>query len=496
MTQLDSPRFDNSYTALPERFYARQKPTPVQAPELIRINRALATQLGISADWLTSPEGLQVLAGNEIAPGSMPIATAYAGHQFGNWNPRLGDGRAVLLGEVVGVDGQRYDMQLKGAGRTPFARGGDGRAPLGPVLREYIVSEAMAALEVPTSRSLAAVTTGEQVMRDRPQPGGILTRICSSHIRIGTFQYFAGMDDIEAVQTLADYVINRHYPEAGESERPYVALMQAVIGRQATLIAQWQQLGFIHGVMNTDNMLISGETIDYGPCAFMDAYHPETVFSSIDRGGRYAYINQPGIGQWNLAWLARALLPLLDKDEDLAVQAAQQAIDDYVGLYQTTYYDLMARKLGMVASDESNTALIEELLELMKESGTDYTLTFRRLSELAGPQGPIEGDSVADIFDLPASFAPWQEKWQRALEQQPASPAERQKQMLALNPAYIARNHLVEEVIRAAEDEGDLQPFHALIDRLASPFDYHAQDARYAMPPTPEQVVHATFCGT
>ncbi|GGD07802.1 protein adenylyltransferase SelO [Halopseudomonas salina] len=496
MSQLDSPRFDNSYTALPERFYARQKPTPVRAPELIRINRALAAELGISADWLTSPEGLQVLAGNKIAPGSVPIATAYAGHQFGNWNPRLGDGRAVLLGEVMAVDGQRYDMQLKGAGRTPFARGGDGRAPLGPVLREYVVSEAMAALGVPTSRSLAAVTTGEQVMRDHPQPGGVLTRICSSHIRIGTFQYFAGMDDIEAVQILADHVITRHYPEAAEAERPYVALLQAVIASQATLIAHWQQLGFIHGVMNTDNMLVSGETIDYGPCAFMDAYHPETVFSSIDRGGRYAYVNQPGIGQWNLAWLARALLPLLDKDEEIAVQAAQQAIDDYVSLYQRAYHDLMARKLGLASSDEGSIALVEELLELMKAAGTDYTLTFRRLSELVGPQGGGEGDSVADIFQLPESFAPWQEKWRLALEQQPLSSTERQQQMLALNPAYIARNHLVEEVIRAAEDEGDLQPFHDLIDRLASPFEYRSQDARYALPPTPEQRVYATFCGT
>lgn len=496
MTQLVSPQFDNSYVSLPDRFYAHQKPTPVRAPQLIRINSALASQLGISAEWLASPQGLQVLAGNEIAPGSVPIATVYAGHQFGNWNPQLGDGRAVLLGEIIGSDGQRYDLQLKGAGRTPFARGGDGRAPLGPVLREYVVSEAMAALDVPTSRSLAAVATGEQVMRDMPQPGAILTRICSSHIRIGTFQYFAGIGDMKAVRTLADHVIARHYPEAGEAERPYVALLQAVIARQATLIAQWQQLGFIHGVMNTDNMLISGETIDYGPCAFMDEYHVNTVFSSIDTGGRYAYVNQPGIGQWNLAWLARVLLPLLDPDEDAAVQAAQQAIDDYVTLYQAAYNRLMAQKLGLSSSGEESIALVDELLDLMTMAKADYTLTFRRLAERAGPQGQVEGDSVVGIFELPDSFALWLKKWQQVLEHQETSPAQRQQQMLARNPAFIARNHLVEEVIRAAVDEGDLQPFHDLVDRLAAPCEYQTRDARYAKPPTPAQRVHNTFCGT
>lgn len=496
MSQPLSPQFDNSYMALPAHFYAHQKPTPVREPELIRINSELAGQLGISMDWLTSSEGLQVLAGNRIAPGSTPIATAYAGHQFGNWNPQLGDGRAVLLGEIIGTDGQRYDMQLKGAGRTPFARGGDGRAPLGPVIREYVVSEAMAALDVPTSRSLAAVSTGEQVMRDRPQPGGILTRICSSHIRIGTFQYFAGKGDNEAVRVLADHVIARHYTAAGETERPYVALFRAVVTRQAELIAQWQSLGFIHGVMNTDNMLISGETIDYGPCAFMEQYHPDTVFSSIDRGGRYAYVNQPGIGQWNLAWLARVLLPLLDDDQDTAVQAAQQAIDDYVTLYQSAYYGRMARKLGLAARDAASDTLVDELLELMAEAGADYTLTFRHLAELAGPEGQLEGDKVSELFQLPESFSSWRDKWQQALQEQPGSAADRQQQMLALNPVFIARNHLVEEVIRAAEDDGNLQPFHSLVDRLARPCDYSAADARYATPATAEQQVHHTFCGT
>ncbi|HDZ55051.1 MAG TPA: YdiU family protein [Pseudomonas xinjiangensis] len=497
MNQLTSPRFDNSYVLLPDRFYSHQIPTPVKAPALIRVNRLLAEQLGLSVEWLESAEGLEVLAGNQVAPGSVPIATAYAGHQFGGWNPRLGDGRAVLLGELVATDGQRYDMQLKGAGRTPYARGGDGRSPLGPVLREYVVSEAMAALGVPTSRSLAAVTTGEPVVRDLLQPGGILTRVSRSHIRIGTFQYFAGQNDTEAVRTLADHVIARHYPEATDNPRPYVALLQGVIARQAQLIAQWQQLGFIHGVMNTDNMLVSGETIDYGPCAFMDSYHPNTVYSSIDANGRYAYVNQPAIAQWNLAWLARALLPIMDKDEDAAVQAAQQAIDDFVPQYEAAYSDIMQRKLGFCRSDAGGKALVDELLELMAAAKADYTLTFRRLAEHAGAGiGHGNGDSVTALFELPDSFAPWVEKWEARLAAETLTAEERQRQMLALNPAFIPRNHLVEEVIRAAVDNNDLEPFHQLVDRLGEPCRYDAADTRYAMPPKPEQVVLRTFCGT
>ncbi|PCC97578.1 protein adenylyltransferase SelO [Halopseudomonas pelagia] len=494
-SSTNSPQFDNSYVLLPAHFYSKQTLAPVKAPALIRINQALADQLGISADWLESPSGLQVLAGNEVAPGSLPIATAYAGHQFGGWNPRLGDGRATLLGEVIGKDGKRYDIQLKGAGRTAYARGGDGRSPLGPVLREYVISEAMATLGVPTSRSLAAVTTGEYVMREGMLPGGILTRVCSSHIRIGTFQFFAGQNDHAAVKTLADHVIARHYPQAAEAERPYAALLRAVIARQAELIAQWQQLGFIHGVMNTDNMLVSGETIDYGPCAFMDNYHPNTVYSSIDSGGRYAYGNQPGIGQWNLAWLARALLPLIDADEDLALQEAQQAIDDYVPQYQRAYDQIMAGKIGLSQADTESKALVEELLQLMATTNADYTLTFRRLAELAAP-GEYEGDSVAELAELPASLSHWITQWEARLASDPADARKRQQRMLRLNPAYIPRNHLVEEVIRAAVDDHDLQPFHRLVERLAEPFRFDAADARYATPPTPEQVVARTFCGT
>ena len=498
--QPAGPEFDNSYERLPEHFYSRQKLIPVSAPALIRVNKPLARKLGISAEWLESAEGLQVLAGNEIAPGSHPIATVYAGHQFGGWNPRLGDGRAVLLGEVKGFDGQRYDIQLKGAGRTAYARGGDGRAPLGPVLREYIVSEAMAVLGVPTSRSLAAVTTGEQVLRDMPLPGGILTRVCSSHIRIGTFQYFAGQGDLDAIRTLADHVIQRHYPEAADANRPYVALLQAAFKRQAELIAQWQQLGFIHGVMNTDNMLLSGETIDYGPCAFMDNYHPNTVYSSIDANGRYAYANQPAIAQWNLAWLARVLLPLLDEDESAAVQAAQQAVDDFVDQYELAYNSIMSRKLGLSHASSESKALVDELLELMAAAGADYTLTFRRLAELVtsteSAKDESQGDSVAGIFELPDSFTHWLAKWRTHLAAEDASLTELQQRMLGLNPAFIPRNHLVEETIRAAVDGNDFRPFHQLVDRLAEPYAYDASDARYATPPRPEQVVARTFCGT
>ncbi len=493
MSASPSPQFDNSYTRLPETFFTRQKPTPVKAPGLIRLNEALATELGLSREWLTSQEGLAVLAGNTVAPGSDPIATAYAGHQFGGWNPRLGDGRAVLLGEIIGTDGQRYDLQLKGAGRTPYARGGDGRSPLGPVLREYLVAEAMAALGVPTTRALAAIATGEPVYRDTAQPGGILARIAGSHIRIGTFQYLAGQGDGESVRTLADHVLARHYPECLEAERPYLALLRAVIERQAKLIAQWMQFGFIHGVMNTDNMLVSGETIDYGPCAFMDNHDPATVYSSIDTGGRYAYANQPGIGQWNLAWLARVLLPLIDPDQDTAVGLAQQAIDDYVAQYERAYAEGMAAKLGLPEADEHSRQLVEELLGLMTTERLDHTLTFRRLAELAGP--PV-AHSVGDLLALPSTMAPWLDRWQARLVELAPDAGLRQAKMLLLNPVYIPRNHLIEEVIRAAVDCQDLGPFHLLADRLARPCDFEPKDARYAMPPAPGQEVTCTFCGT
>lgn len=494
MSQVNGPKFDNSYVRLPERFYTRQAPEPVKQPGVIRVNHALARQLGIASQWLESDEGLQVLAGNRLAPGSEPIATVYAAHQFGGWNPQLGDGRAVLLGEVVDERGERFDIQLKGSGRTPYSRGGDGRAPLGPVLREYLVSEAMAVLGIPTSRSLAAVTTGETVYRDRALPGGVLTRVSRSHIRIGTFQYFAAREDNDAVRVLADHVIERHYPRAASAERPYLALLEAVIERQAGLIAQWQQLGFIHGVMNTDNMLVSGETVDYGPCAFMDRFDPKTVFSSIDTGGRYAYANQPGIAQWNLAWLARALLPLIDSDENIAVELAQKAIDDFVTLYRQAYAQRMCAKLGLAEVNDDSIALHEELLEHMATAGADYTLTFRRLAELAAPNAGFE--SIEQIFPLPEALEPWAERWQARLAQEKTTAAQRQQQMFAHNPVYIPRNHLIEEAIQAAVERNDFQPFHRLVERLAEPCVYASSDARYALPPRPEEMVLQTFCGT
>src|SRR5437588_543388 len=339
--------FDNSYARLAERFYARLAPTPVAAPRLVKLNTALAAELGLDAGQLASPQGVEVLAGNRIAPGSQPIALAYAGHQFGNFVPQLGDGRAILLGEVLDKDGVRRDIQLKGSGPTPFSRRGDGRAALGPVLREYIVSEAMAALGIPTTRALAAVTTGEMVWRETPLPGAVLTRVASSHIRVGTFQFFAAQGDLDAIRRLADHVIARHYPEAVDAANRYRTLLDLVISRQAALIAKWQLVGFIHGVMNTDNMSIAGETIDYGPCAFMDVYHPGTVFSSIDQMGRYAYRNQPRIAQWNLARFAECLLPLLAQSEDAGLQQAQEALDAFAPHFEAAYTSGLRRKLGL-----------------------------------------------------------------------------------------------------------------------------------------------------
>jgi uncharacterized protein YdiU (UPF0061 family) len=488
--------FDNRYVTLPARFYAAQAPTPVAAPRLIRANPALARQLNIDPAWLESAQALQVFAGNYIAEGSQPIATAYAGHQFGGWNPQLGDGRAVLLGEVIGVDGKRYDIQLKGAGRTPYSRGGDGRSPLGPVLREYIVSEAMFALGVPTTRSLAAIASGDKVYREGALPGAVLTRVASSHIRIGTFQFFSGREDHEAVKLLADHVIARHYPavlngmDAAHAANPYLALLHAVIAAQASLIAQWQSIGFIHGVMNTDNMLLSGETIDYGPCAFMDNFDPATVYSSIDSRGRYAYQNQPAIAQWNLSWLAQALLPLLADDEEAGVELARTALTGFVERYQHAYQTRMLQKLGLAAANEESVALLNDLLTLMTEQRADYTLSFRRLAELANPER--EGESVAALFELPESFAPWCERWQ----QQRATNGAAARAMLSASPAFIPRNHLIEEAIQAATYADDFQPFNQLVDVLANPYRYDAALSRFALPPRADQVVSKTFCGT
>lgn len=486
------PRFDNTYSTLPPRFYSRLDPVPVSSPEVVRVNDALARQLGFDPQWLASEEGAEFAAGNRVLDGSEPIAMVYGGHQFGNWAGRLGDGRALLLGEVIDRDGQRFDVQLKGSGRTPYSRRGDGRSPLGPVLREYIVSEAMAALGIPTTRALVASTTGETVRRDTTLPGGVLVRVAKSHIRIGTFEYFAAQGDLEAIELLVEHVIDRHYPELAGGSRG--DLLRAVAARQARLVAQWQLVGFIHGVMNTDNTLLSGETIDYGPCAFMNEYDPATVYSSIDRRGRYAFGNQPKIAQWNLSRLASALLSVTDADDvdEAALAEAQEVIDSFPDMFRQAYGRGMARKLGLDEVSDSDWPLIEDLLELMYETSSDYTLTFVRLTELADPRG----EQADEFGPLPDAFASWVERWRSRTAQAASSASERQEAMRAANPVFIPRNHLVEAALESAVDDGDFSDFHTLIDVLDNPYQYRPERAEFARPPSPDERVEATFCGT
>ena len=484
---------ENSYALLPERFFARLPPTRVAAPRMVKLNVALARELGLDADFLASPEGIEILAGNRVPEGAEPIAMAYAGHQFGGFSPQLGDGRAILLGEVIDRNGNRRDIQLKGSGPTPYSRRGDGRAALGPVLREYIIGEAMSALGVPTTRALAAVTTGEPVMRETVLQGAVLTRVAASHIRVGSFQFFAVRGDVEGLKALADYVIARHYPELANDANPYGALLNRVMERQAALVAQWMQIGFIHGVMNTDNVAVSGETIDYGPCAFMDTYDPATVYSSIDQHGRYAYGNQPIVAQWNLARLAEALLPLLGDDKETALPIAQAAIDAYPGRFEAAFAAGFRRKLGLREAHAEDPVLIKDFLDLMTANKADFTLTFRRLSDAAGD--PSSDSEARALFADPEAFDAFAVRWRERLAQEGGDPAERAADMKATNPAFIPRNHLVEEALSAAAD-GNLQPFERLLTVLARPFDDQPDAADYALPPRPEQVVRATFCGT
>ncbi|MGJ4913213.1 protein adenylyltransferase SelO [Bradyrhizobium sp. HKCCYLRH2060] len=485
--------FQNSYAALPDNFFARVAPTPVAAPRLIKLNRPLAEELGLNPTELETPEGAEILAGKTVPEGAEPIAMAYAGHQFGHFVPQLGDGRAVLLGEVVDRSGVRRDIQLKGSGPTPFSRRGDGRAALGPVLREYIVSEAMAALGIPTTRSLAAVVTGEQVYRGTALPGAVLTRVATSHIRVGTFQYFAARQDVDAVRRLADHVISRHYPDLAGTERPYHALLDAVIARQAKLIADWLLVGFIHGVMNTDNTSVSGETIDYGPCAFMDAYDPKQVFSSIDEFGRYAFANQPRIALWNLTRLAECLLPLFGDDKDEAIKEAEAALDGFAAEFTDAHQAGLRRKLGLFTRAEGDQPLAQALFDAMAAAKADFTLTFRRLSDAAG-----NGDlgEVRSLFEDPAGFDEWAARWQQRLTEEPQSPAERRAAMRKVNPAFIPRNHRIEAVITAAVENDDYAPFEELHAVLARPYDDQPDRADYADPPQPEEQVLQTFCGT
>lgn len=512
-------RFENTYTQLPQQAFSRVQPTPVASPQLIIANQPLAERLGISEQWLSSDAATAVFAGNSITEGSDPIATVYAGYQFGQWNPQLGDGRAILLGETIGEDGKHYDIQLKGAGRTPYSRGGDGRSPLGPVIREYLVSEAMAVLGVPTTRALAAVTTGETVFRQQPLMGGILTRVAASHIRIGTIQYFAAQDDVDTLRTLLAYVIQRHYPALepllkDDPQIAYLQLFAVIMQRQAKLIAQWQSLGFIHGVMNTDNCLLSGETIDYGPCAFMDSYQHNMVYSSIDNQGRYAYCNQPAIAHWNLSKLAEALLSFFAKtnaDDTDDFQANFQAtlqshLNEFPDQYYQAYYDLMLRKLGLRCSSQDSEnpisdelkQLVDELMAGLEQAEADMTLSFRYLSCMHSQNDPTataELAATAEFYTWPAALQNWFERWQSLTSETANTEAD----LRNLNPLFIPRNHQVEAAIAAAYQQ-DFSVFHALNTQLQTPYTCPGQPTAaslaLARPPQPDEIVPMTFCGT
>jgi uncharacterized protein YdiU (UPF0061 family) len=477
---------DKSYARLPKTFFENLSPTPVRAPKLVVFNDSLATSLGLSSEELNSQEGIAVFAGNKLPNGSVPLAQAYAGHQFGHFN-MLGDGRALLLGEQITPQGERFDIQLKGSGRTPYSRGGDGRAALGPMLREYIVSEAMHGLGIPTTRSLAVVTTGEPVFRETELPGAILTRVAASHIRVATFQYAAAWGTKEELQALADYTIRRHFPEVEAEENRYLNLLKEVMKKQAALIAKWQLVGFIHGVMNTDNMSISGETIDYGPCAFMDNYDPETVFSSIDTKGRYAYGNQPYIAGWNLARFAETLLPLLNDNQEQAVKLAQDTISSFSQLYHSNWMVGMRAKIGIFNEEEQDEVLIEDLLSMMKKYHADYSNTFRALT--------FDKHQDTELFQA-EEFSQWHDKWLGRLNRQMESKASSQQLMQSSNPAVIARNHRVEEALEAAVKEGDYSVMERLVDALSCPYSHSSKQEKYSTLPGKSGRPYKTYCGT
>ena len=485
--------FQHTYAELPSRFYARVAPAPAREPRLVVFNSRLAEELGLDPRVLER-EGAAWLSGNQTPADANPIALAYAGHQFGGFVPQLGDGRAILLGELVGRDGVRRDIQLKGSGRTPFSRDGDGRAALGPMLREYLVSEAMHALGIPTTRSLAVVTTGEQVVREDLLPGAVLTRVAASHIRVGTFEYFAARNDHEAVRQLLDYVISRHYPDARDARLPALAVLGAVAQRQAALIADWMSVGFIHGVMNTDNMAISGETIDYGPCAFMDHYEANKVFSSIDHGGRYAYGNQPAIAQWNLARFAETLLPLIDAETEKAVELATAVVKAFMPGFDAQLLARMRRKIGVSIGHEGDVELIRSLFGTMQSAGADFTLTFRHLASCA--EGAGNDALLIELFAPSSGIEDWLRRWREHLASEPQGAAERGANMRRANPAFIPRNHRVEEALEAASTHGDFAPFHRLLKILEHPFDEQPDSGEFERPPAPAERVRQTFCGT
>ena len=482
----------HSYAGLPPRFFAELPPTPVSSPSLVIFNRDLAREMSLDADAVES-QAANLFSGNFPPEDSRPLAMAYAGHQFGSFVPQLGDGRAILLGEVIAVGGHRFDIQLKGSGPTPFSRGGDGRAALGPMLREYLISEAMHALGVPTTRSLAVVATGERVIRDQVLPGAVLTRVASSHIRVGTFQFFAARSDLDGLRALLDHAVARHFPDAARDSNPALALLRQVTARQLELIADWMRVGFIHGVMNTDNMAISGETIDYGPCAFMDEYHPATVFSSIDHRGRYAYGNQPAIAQWNLARLAETLLPLIDDDSERAIDQATAVVSPFISQLEARLNTLLATKLGLQQPEDGDARRVREWLDALQKAGVDFTLSFRRLADVvaSGDASPLQG-----LLDAVPAFQDWLVDWEARLAREPMSSIDRAIAMLRVSPAFIPRNHRVEAALNAATAHGDLDPFRRLLAIVKRPYEDQPENADYGLPPTDNERVTATFCGT
>jgi len=493
--------FNNQYAKiLHNGFFTRTMPTPVPDPALIRFNHELAVEMDLNMDDVSPDQLAEWFSGNQVPVGAEPVSMVYSGHQFGFYTPQLGDGRAILLGEVIGQNGQNYEIQLKGSGRTAYSRNGDGRSPLGPVLREYLVSEAMYRLGVPTTRALAAVTTGDAVYREEVLPGGILTRVASSFVRVGTFEYHARRSGREGVRTLADYVIGKSFPELSESENPYLALLETVIGRQALLIAKWMQLGFVHGVMNTDNMSVVGETIDYGPCAFMDGFAVDRVFSFIDQQGRYAYGSQPGIALWNLTRFAECLALAVDPEADAAVEAVRPVLEKFMGMYEQAWLEGMQAKLGLTGegaeTGKSDSQIIRELLFLMNECASDFTATFSELSRLSD-QVDSQDESFLEQFSQEKPAArDWLAAWRVKLAARGLDQNQRQSRMQAVNPAYIPRNHLIEEAVRSAEDHGDLSAFHELHEVLETPYAEQKDRRRYRIPPSREQEVKQTFCGT
>ncbi|HET9932835.1 MAG TPA: YdiU family protein [Polyangiaceae bacterium] len=486
--------FDNTYARLPGRFYSRVAPTPVRDPRLVKLNQPLLRLLGSTPEALQSLDPSRVFSGNEVPAGADPIALAYAGHQFGDFVPQLGDGRAIMLGEVVSGDGVRRDVQLKGAGRTPFSRSGDGRAALGPVLREYVVSEAMAALGIPTTRALAAVTTGEFVIRDTRLPGAVLTRVAASHLRVGTFEYFSVRRDRDALARLVDYALARHFPEPDDSSNPALRLLDRVVERQATLVARWLGVGFIHGVMNTDNTSISGETLDYGPCAFLDDYQPNKTFSSIDHDGRYAFAKQPAMARFNSACLARTLLPLLADDHAVAVRLANERVERFSDLFMTAFLGVFRSKLGLFGTASDDAALIDFVLERLAEQPIDYTNFFRHLCYAMAD--PSRDAAVATAFRDSDGMLAWLGRWRARLASDGASVSARLDSMRSANPSLIPRNHRIQQAIDAAVQSSDFKPFEELVEALSRPYDEQPRFAHLADPPRPDERVERTFCGT